>query len=386
MPRIYIFNPENDLALANGGRNYFAPKNVIRLKDLGSFLPFWIADDGDYIACRCHDTSWMEQIRKDFKLHGETFDSIQSDQHIIPSPWGWSISAVENFIKLGISPETLPSEEYIDNIRRISHRRTSIEINRRLKSCGIDIPDLPFEISRETDIDTARQKTGRFIIKAPWSSSGRGIIDSTSLSDKELKRQIMGIIKHQGSAIVEKYLDKIHDFAMLFKSENGLITYEGISLFFNHRGSSYAGNILGSQDFLLSSLTRYVNREHLYRISNRLEEILRDVIGTQYNGFLGVDMMVYRSDDGNTRIAPCIELNLRMTMGAVALSLSSRYLDESSTGVLNIRYGRRMPRSEPVIRNGRLYSGTVDLVPPNDYFQFLFEAAPVSEMNPHRFL
>ena len=37
----------------------------------------------------------------------------------------------------------------------------------------------------------------------------------------------------------------------------------------------------------------------------------------RYCGYVGVDMFVYESD-GGFRLAPCVEMNVRMTMGLLA--------------------------------------------------------------------
>ena len=39
----YLFNPENDLALAAGTANYTPPKNALLLSNCGRLLPIWYA-------------------------------------------------------------------------------------------------------------------------------------------------------------------------------------------------------------------------------------------------------------------------------------------------------------------------------------------------------
>lgn len=386
MPKLYLFNPENDLALAHGGHNYCAPKNVARLRDLGSFLPFWVASKNDYIFCPQINHDWAHKTCEQFDLQGKIFDSSEYPHDIQPVPWGWSISAVDHFMRIGMPSDYMPDEAAIRRIREISHRHTSVCINRRLGSSGINIPPLPIETSSVQDIDAARQRFGRFIIKAPWSSSGRGIVDSATLADHELKRQAAGIIRHQGGIIIEKHLEKFLDFAMLFTIRDGIVSYKGLSVFFNHRESSYSGNLLAPQDYLLSELTKYVDAGHLNEIQAALTGILQEIIGMDYNGWFGIDMMVYKTNDRDAMIAPCIELNLRMTMGVIALSLSKFFLGENAIGHLKINYGQYRPHNAPVISGHKLIAGSVDLVPPNNYFQFRFETSPISAsaINPHK--
>ena len=49
-------------------------------------------------------------------------------------------------------------------------------------------------------------------------------------------------------------------------------------------------------------------------------DVLRGYIGGRYTGVMGVDMMLVRTADG-WALHPCVELNLRRTMGMVALGL-----------------------------------------------------------------
>ena len=51
MSVLYLFNPENDLALANGGK-YYTPPPLARTiaRDL-STLPLWYATEGENIIC-----------------------------------------------------------------------------------------------------------------------------------------------------------------------------------------------------------------------------------------------------------------------------------------------------------------------------------------------
>ena len=46
MRSIFIFNPENDLALANGGPNYTAPPFAQQLRRDLQLLPAWYAPAG----------------------------------------------------------------------------------------------------------------------------------------------------------------------------------------------------------------------------------------------------------------------------------------------------------------------------------------------------
>ena len=47
MSVLYLFNPENDLALANGGKNYTPPPLARTIARDLSTLPLWYATEGE---------------------------------------------------------------------------------------------------------------------------------------------------------------------------------------------------------------------------------------------------------------------------------------------------------------------------------------------------
>ena len=68
--------------------------------------------------------------------------------------------------------------------------------------------------------------------------------DCSSLPRHQIIRLAAGIIRRQGSVMLETRLPKERDFAMLFHSDGkGNVTYRGLSLFFNGAANSYGGNI-----------------------------------------------------------------------------------------------------------------------------------------------
>jgi hypothetical protein len=63
-------------------------------------------------------------------------------------------------------------------------------------------------------------------------------------------------------------------------------------------------------------------------IDQVVEEVLKAIdtlIAPHYSGPLGIDMMLYRDDKGEIAINPCVEVNLRMTMGMVTAAMGSRH-------------------------------------------------------------
>lgn len=231
------------------------------------------------------------------------------------SPWGWSLDARRQFLLAGVRPEVLPSEEAIGRMRLLSHRRSSIKL---LTLMGL--PELAaHEVTDPAEVEAAQRATPGVWLKSPWSCSGRGVLCASALPADALRERAAGIIHRQGSVMVERGLTgKLLDFAALFTAHpGGEVTFEGWSVFRAEGRGAYCGNLVAPQQELLSAILA-TGRDPRPFIAP-LTAALARLIGTDYTGPLGVDMMAH--DSG---IHPCIELNLRRTMGTVALDLAAR--------------------------------------------------------------
>ena len=79
--------------------------------------------------------------------------------------------------------------------------------------------------------------------------------------------------------------------------------------------------MLADEDHKLGSLSVYADVDVLKSISSRLSSLLGKWCKDVYHGPLGVDMMVVDMA-GDYFLHPCVEINLRRTMGHVALDLT----------------------------------------------------------------
>lgn len=354
MARNFLFNPENDIALAHGGRCYTPPPLARRLHDDGAPLPIWYGDSGDGFVWSSPDMKWLEEMSLRYGL-----DMLPKVVEGESSPWGWSFDARRQLMVAGV--EKVLDEAHIERLRNLSHRRISVEVMRLLRErLDMPLPEVPLEAKSIGDVVTYIASHQRCYIKAPWSSSGRGVVCSDMVSESELRRRVEGTIRRQGSVMCEQSLDKIADFAMLFYSDGINVVRKGLSCFFNERGAAYAGNIIAPQDRLPSIIG--VDEEQVALIGRELEAILTDIVCPDYKGYFGVDMMLYNSEYG-VSIAPCIEVNLRMTMGVVAMKFGERFIGEGLRAVMRVAYNEPSAGESAVVESNRLVAGTQLLVP-----------------------
>ena len=182
---------------------------------------------------------------------------------------------------------------------------------------------------------------GKAVVKAPWSSSGRGVkyvaADEfrTAGEYPAFERWTRNIIAHQGGVTVEPYYNKVKDFGMEFEMKDGKVNYRGLSLFETIKGA-YTGNLLATEKEKETVLRNYVNIEHLRNMREVMVEKIEPVLKNLYSGSFGIYMMIYADEEGELQVNPCVELNLRRTMGHVALDLGLS--EKSSLHLMRVEY------------------------------------------------
>jgi hypothetical protein len=233
-------------------------------------------------------------------------------------PWGWDLALRSFLLRWGV--ECVPSEDDIAVIRDLSHRKQAVELLRQLQ--------LPGTVGQSCCADTLveiRQQLGlhgRVVVKAPWSSSGRGVRFLTVAFDDYQERWIKNVIEKQGCVVVEPYYNKVKDFGMEFESDGeGHVNYLGLSLFHTKNGA-YTGNLIAKEEEKQELLSRYISADLLFDVREKICQCLGDTLKGKYQGPFGIDMMVVSTaDKDGFLLHPCVEINLRRTMGHVALAI-----------------------------------------------------------------
>lgn len=321
MSTLFLFNPENDIALAKGLSRFTPPKQARLLHDNCAEISFWLGEEDDLFLVPLER---LDSIHRWIDTLG-----VQGPQPIITarengitslSPWGWSEHAATQFDEAEVPEKILQSyRPMISKCREMSHRRQSRQLLELMKADGINVKfPLPEEIDSFEAFEDVVRRMGKVYIKAPWSSSGRGVFQADFNSYMSVRKRVEAIIASQGSVMVEKSLDKILDFAMLFSIENGNASFAGYSLFNNSGGTRYRGNMIASDDMILSHINRFISFEEVLRIKEGVRHSLQQLIGMDYSGPVGVDMLIFKNGVGSVAVNPCVEINLRYTMGFVA--------------------------------------------------------------------
>ncbi len=345
------------MALAANVRQYFPPKNIAKMEADLSLLPLWWAEEGDVVL------SEELGIRSEECVVAfiEGYQSLceRTGHEYVPCPWGWNKAIKERFRRFGVPERLLPSDEALEDIRRFASREFACEY----------IADLLAEANKEGWGDrllggemrfiseelgvrgeelfpcgciTARSHSSlltphsSLIIKSPWSSSGRGIfVAKTPLSQSDIAR-CNKFLSSQGGFLVDRFYDKVLDFAMEFEVKaDGTVDFLGYSVFEAAEDGKYGGNVVASQEELGKLIEEKfaelgVRSEELGVIIAFHKKAIAERMGGRYTGIVGIDMLV----DRNGCLHPCVEINVRMNMGVVAMRLYERLGDVKEETVL----------------------------------------------------
>ena len=339
--RLHLFNPENDLALADGSFNYCPPPSAAQIAhDLAS-LPLWFADEQDCVVLpgKVH-RDFHSEMSKLFTLPVVYAPSMQLSVTSL-SPWGWSAQMRHRFIKsMGFAKELLPDDDTIASIRELSNRRSSIKILSALKEQGVDVPPSPLYCTSPDDVASFVNSRARCVVKAPWSGSGKGIAWGIGRVEPPMEHFYKGVIRRQGAVVCEEFLCGKVEFAMEFFTDGNTVSFAGYSLFKSFKGS-YSGNILASDIAIELFLMQYIAPSELLKVKEVLPGVLRTLLcGSGYAGYFGVDMMIYESG-GSLRLNPCMELNLRMNMGMVSRMFFDRHVAAGCKGEYRVNFFKR---------------------------------------------
>lgn len=377
--KLYLFNPDSDLALANGDANYMPPASARQMATDLALLPVWYADPGSVVlGASAYNLAFLREMQQRLTLPVEwmTEPEVASAGASTLSPWGWNPAIRKRMSLLEVAAESLPSLETLELFRTLSHRGRAVELLPKLQLsdcfCGESLL-----LTTPSEWQRFVEERETCLLKAPLSGSGKGLNWCRGTYTSFVSGWCSRVDALQGGVVGEPIYNKVEDFAMEFLSDGvGQVVFAGYSLFATGSGGAYEGNLLLADEAIERRLSQYVPLGALQALRFRLEAELSLLVGTSYIGYLGVDMMICRFEGAEPeyRIHPCVEINLRMNMGVVARLLYDRYVQPGSQGVFRVEFcssagealsaHRQMEESHSLqIDGGRLVSGYLSLVP-----------------------
>lgn len=346
-PDIYYYNPTSDLAIINGTISYMPPTRLQLFEQDLSLLPSLLLKENDFIVSNKQpsqqflDIAGILNIPSFHTLHKYELRHINSQFNWI-KPWSWSPHTHHLFKSIkeqcSIQFQESPNYAWISDHKNIFSRKTSVQLLLNLSTNTantsiIEIPQIPKVVDNIIDLNkTIRFFNNRIVIKAPWSSSGRGIYFYDSKSKLNID-WIKGILKRQGYLIVEPLLERLSDLSFQFNlNPDDSIDFLGNCVFINDNKGHFVGSYIES---IPQDLMKYVNKqwfeEAIEEISTLLKESIQNLnIHKYYTGAMGVDCILFKTNKDEIKIHPCIEINLRYTMGFYTLSIRDKIHSEAT--------------------------------------------------------
>ena len=352
------------MALASGSPYYMAPASAKKMAADLATLPVWYADAGSAVwVSDERQVSWLrEECRLPLAIDG-VLDIPEICDEIIP--WGWNpalLHRLENCFTGKIKMEC---------VRSLSSRKSAVDLLPKLRVKGT--VGESYWLTSVADVCQFVMQYDKILLKAPWSGSGKGIQPLSRQPDDNLKGWMKRIISSQGGVVGEPFYQKVKDFAMEFYVSDRSVSFAGYSLFEADARGIYKENRLASDDVIEKELAGYVSLSLLHELQKKLLQELPRLLQDNYQGYLGIDMMVVRTSEGYA-VHPCVEINLRMNMGVVSRLFFDRYVCEEMEGRYVIEYyankgkaclfHEEMKARYPlVVENGRIRSGYLSLTP-----------------------
>ncbi len=399
LPDVYLFNPTCEMAIANGTVSWQPNRLLQQMEtDLGNLPQFFAAETDVVLVKRLPGKAFTDTLAAagfsipEFRLVAEALASHEFGKRPLNRllPWGWS-PATHRLLgplkkQCSATFRASPVFSWQPSFKKLTSRETAAEWLQEIvvaanNHCFLSSGQLPKSCASVQEIEQLGQRWGKLMVKAPWSSSGRGLQPVTHFPvHPSVAQRISGLLREQQLVIAEPLLNKVADLGLIFQISPEKNAFTGFSHFLTNEKGQYAGNYLNGHLPGGSAELSIFLEEMKEKLPPLLLQIIdRKQVARQFTGPLGIDTLIFRDQNGKLKINPCLEINWRFTMGAVAQQLEKRvspglpaifrtYHQPGNHFATFVR--EQQEKFPPVIRDGKLVSGFLPLTEPHPEAQF----------------
>lgn len=342
--RLFYFNPTCEMAIVNGQTSYMPPQNLRGFEEDLECIPLWLAGTNDFVLLRNKLSDSYQEYLEDLNIKHPCFILSREDigEQLISElhPWGWSPAVHEKLKEFKANMESGWSDHPMSSWKK-SHsfllsRLTGLKIieeifnNSFIDYDKILIPQKPVVLRSLEEIqDLNAVISPPSLLKTPWSASGRGLFKIRDEKEEAVTNQwLTAKLRQQKFLLAEPFLNKILDISFHYIIDKDGYHFLGTTFFKTDNKGRFTGCYTHSPDSkqLDISLFETAILQARQLLINALENLkLKDV----YNGPLGIDGLFFIHSDGKIYLHPCIEVNLRYTMGLLNLNLKKHLHPES---------------------------------------------------------
>ena len=356
-PNVFWFDPNCEARAAYDGREFTPAKQPRQLAADFAELPMLLAVSDDVVLVpKRPATPFLSDLHAagfaipEFVEYGA--DGLQPLPLAIRkirqlTPWGWSSQSLRFLAPLmpNLSASRRRPEDFWNGeIRELYSKSFSADLLRRI------LPELregrdwlcDGRAVGETCAGQDQLKSlienwvaegwAEVVVKAAFGTAGR---EQIFVSGGQLRDQqhgwVTNVLAHQGSVVAEPRLAKCFDLSIhLDVREDGTASLVGWTRFLTDgRGQFNGAFVTGIWSGLSDADRRFIYGDgRAPRRMHDLFAVLAEMVGGAlfakgYVGAAGIDALVY-ADGPTLRLKPIVEINPRLTMGRVALSLRRR--------------------------------------------------------------
>jgi len=382
------------MSIGNGVFSYMPPKRFRKMEaELATLSAFFARENDIVIVPQSIPDSWINKMKSlGFSMPVFlTKNEIPTNNIGYLRPWGWSPAThfyfknIKQFTSSNFKHTV--NSEWKESFRDLYSRKTSANIlkkiienaNNPIFPSNEELPKICQSIDEvKAFVDCAQ----RVLLKAPWSSSGRGLYLLNPNEFNDINAQwVSGVLKSQKYVMAEYYKEKVCDLSFQFEVlEDFSIVFLGITFFMTDEKGNYKASYLDTESVLENNkeLRVFLDSGILKIVRDKLYTVIQDSdISSEYFGSFGVDCMIYK-EDGKFRFQPCIEINLRYNMGLLALKIRDK-IHPDSRGIVVTEYVKHpeafiaeMELKNPCLfKEELLYKGFVLLTIPSESNSFL---------------
>jgi hypothetical protein len=371
------------MALANGEVSYMPPQHLRQFEDDLATLPCFIGNSNDFVLVpekvNTQFIEYLERLGFNLPRFVQSANELNtSDKIDLLCPWGWSLAEHKklNSFSLFCSEKWFqhPMTKWNNSHAQLLSRETTNKLKKNLINIDckpynlLEIPALPVKVETLEEVKTLPYfMQPPILLKTPWSASGRGQFKIRDIHEHaEHNAWVKSKLRQQKLFYAEQYLKKVLDISFHFIIEADTITFLGNTFF----ETDAKGQFLGCH-------IRFPENRNFDKIflSNACEQatdlLLKGLkmldINKQYQGPVGIDAIFFEKDNGSIMLNPCVEINLRHTMGLLNIFLRNR-VHPDRNGYWNITKEtvnqKELQFSREHLKDGFIFNGIILLTLP----------------------
>ena len=354
---VYYFDPAFEDQVNRKKPGFTLSKHPRQLKQDYQHLNMFLCKEEDLILCsELPQNKWLAKLQAigflipEFqnKPIGEVFSHRKFAEF---RPWGWSVDAA-NF--LNPYREHLAKPELFSRWRderdfeahaKVISKKFALEIRDKFIDHfgheGVFEKDLLSQ-AFDTTADAlqfifSHNSTLDLVIKSPIGASGQNMfkVFKDEPVGELVEKRIDTYIGKYKAVIVEPWFDKIQDYSILLDlNPHRQTPFLGYTIAkTTHRGQ-HRHHVLGRRKFFLeprvTKLTKSASMGFKDLCQSMANFTAKELAANGYFGFAGIDLFAYKNSNEDIKLRNHVEVNMRYTMGHIALALEKHIHSDSA--------------------------------------------------------